>query len=349
VSLTLAINAVPVTPDDIQFVVDAERLGVEAVWVPEVWGYDALTPIGALAMRTESILLGTGIVQLGSRSPAMLAQSAMALQALSQGRFRLGIGTSGPQVIEGWHGVRFDRPIQRTRETIEIVRMVSAGERLEYDGEVYQLPLPDSQGRAIRSMADPVHVPIHVASLGPRNLRLTGEMADGWIGTGFLPEVADVFLDEISRGAEAAGRTLADIELTTAATVEFTDDLEAAGRRHAGGYAFTIGAMGSASTNFYNESFIRQGFGEQVQEVERLWRSGDREAAAAAVPIEIGIGANLLGTDDDVRARLRLHRDAGMNGLRVNPQGEDHHQRLDCLGRLLDLVAEVNQETGAPS
>ena len=127
------------------------------------------------------------------------------------------------------------------------------------------------------------------------------------------------------------------------------DDLEAAGRRHAGGYAFTIGAMGSASTNFYNESFIRQGFGEQVQEVERLWRSGDREAAAAAVPIEIGIGANLLGTDDDVRARLRLHRDAGMNGLRVNPQGEDHHQRLDCLGRLLDLVAEVNQETGAPS
>ena len=149
-----------------------------------------------------------------------------------------------------------------------------------------------------------------------------------------------------SAGAEAGGRKLADLELTTAASVEFTDDVEEAGRRHASGYAFTIGAMGSAKTNFYNESFARQGFGEQVLEVERLWRSGEREAAAAAVPVEIGIGCNLLGTDDDVRTRLRLHRDAGMNSLRVNPQGDTHHQRLDCLARLLDLVREVNDETG---
>ncbi|MEM7091983.1 MAG: LLM class flavin-dependent oxidoreductase [Actinomycetota bacterium] len=343
-ALTVAIAGVPVTPEAVDYVVEAERLGVAALWVPEVWGYDALTPIGAIAMRTDRMQLGTGIVQLGSRTPAMLAQSAMALQALSDGRFRLGIGTSGPQVIEGWHGVRFDKPLRRTRETIEIVRIVTSGERLEYDGQLYQLPLPDSEGRAIRSMAPPVDVPIYNASLGPKNLRLTGELCDGWIGTGFMAEAADVFFDEIAAGAAEAGRSLDDIELTTAATVEF-GDLEEAGRRHADGYAFTIGAMGSAKTNFYNASFTRQGFGDAVEEVQQLWLSGDREAAAKAVPIEIGIGCNLLGGDDDVRARLRLMRDAGLDSVRANPTGETNAERLDCLARLLDLVNEINSET----
>lgn len=342
--LEIAINAVPVTQADIDYVVAAEQLGVAAVWVPEFWGYDALTPIGALAMATERMALGTGIVQLGSRTPAMLAMSAMSLQKLSDGRFRLGIGTSGPQVIEGWHGVRFDHPIQRTRETIDIVRLAMSGERLSYDGEVYKLPLPDSEGRAIRAAVATDPVPIYVASLGPKNLRLTGELADGWIGNSFLPETADAFFDQIQAGADGAGRSLADVDLTTSATVEFTDDLEEAGRRHAAGYAFTIGAMGSAKTNFYNRAFGKQGFTDQVAEVERLWRAGDKVAAGAAVPIEIGIGTNLLGTEADIRGRLRLLRDCGINSVRVNPSGEDHHERLDCLGRLLDLVAEVNAE-----
>ena len=243
----------PTSAAGIELVRQAERLGVDSVWVPEFWAGDALTPLAYLAAQTSTIRLATGIVQLGARTPAMLAMSAMSLQALSGGRFVLGIGSSGPQVMEGWHGVPFDQPVRRTRETIDIIRTVTAGHRLEYDGEVYQLPLAGGEGRAIRSLMPPTHVPIYVASLGPANLRLTGELADGWIGNSFFPETAEVFLDPIRDGASRAGRSLADLDLTVSVGVEFTDDVDAAGRRHAEGYAFTFGAMGSATTNFYNE------------------------------------------------------------------------------------------------
>src|SRR3954452_13888704 len=150
----------------------AERIGVSSLWVPEVWGYDALTGLAHLAAQTTTIGLGTFVVQLGSRSPALLATSALSLQSLSHGRFHLGIGVSGPQVMEGWHGVRFRRPVQATRETIEIIRTVSRGDRLEHAGEVYPLPLPDSEGQAIRPLVAPAHVPVYIAAMGPANLRL---------------------------------------------------------------------------------------------------------------------------------------------------------------------------------
>lgn len=327
----------------IDFVRHAEQLGVDSVWVPEAWMYDALTPLAYLAAVTDRVRLATGVVQLGARSPAMLAMSALAMQELSGGRFILGIGTSGPQVMEGWHGVRFGRPVTRTSETIDIVRSIAAGERLTFDGSVYTLPLPDSQGRALRSPVAGAEIPVYVASMGPANLRLTGAKADGWIGTAFIPERADVFLDPIRSGVSEAGRSLTDIELTTAVTLEFCEDVEEAGRRHAGGYAFTIGAMGSSSTNFYNRAFARQGFADAVDEVQRLWRDGDRDGAAAAVPIEIGIGTNLLGTDADVLERLRLHRGCGINTLRVGISAADDHTRLDHLARLMDLVEQLNR------
>lgn len=326
------------------YVRNAERLGVDTLWTPEAWMYDALTPLGYFAATTERMRLATGIVQLGARSPAMLAMSALALQKMSDGRFVLGIGTSGPQVMEGWHGVRFDRPLARTSETIDIVRMVASGERVSYSGEVHELPLPDSQGRSLRSPVAGPEIPIYVASMGPANLRLTGAKADGWVGTAFLPETAEVFIDPIRQGAEAAGRTLGDIELTTAVTLEFSANPEQAGRRHADGYAFTIGAMGSTSTNFYNQAFTRQGFGAAIEEVQRLWQAGDREAAAAAVPIEIGMHTNLLGGDAEVTERLRRYRDAGVDMLRVNVSSDDASDRLDSLARLMDLVATVNAE-----
>jgi alkanesulfonate monooxygenase SsuD/methylene tetrahydromethanopterin reductase-like flavin-dependent oxidoreductase (luciferase family) len=172
VTLAIGVTVTGLDADTVDFVRQAERIGASTVWVPEFWMYDALTPVAYLAATTETIALGTAIAQLGTRTPAMLAMSAMSLQALSSGRFLLGIGTSGPQVMEGWHGVRFDRPVARTRETIEIVRIITSGARLDYAGEIYTLPLPDGEGRSLRSPAGVVRVPIYVAALGPANLRL---------------------------------------------------------------------------------------------------------------------------------------------------------------------------------
>ena len=323
-------------------------MGVDSVWVPEFWAFDALTPLGYLAAVTSTVRLATGIAQLGARTPAMLAMSALSLQALSGGRFILGLGASGPQVMEGWHGVRFDRPLQRTRETIEIIRTIAAGERLEYHGQIYTVPLPDGQGRPLRIPVRATRIPIYLASLGPANLRLTGELADGWIGNSFLPETADVFFGPIREGAIAAGRDPDDIDLTVAVSLEFTENVEEAGQRHAEGYAFTFGAMGSPTTNFYNDAFARQGYGEDVREVQRLWLAGDREAAKKRVPLEIGLRTNLIGTDAQVKDRLRLYRDAGVGTLRVGLPGDAANpnvaEQTDQLGRLLDLVGEVNQE-----
>ena len=343
-TLQIGIVTSPAMPWMFDYVVEAERLGATSVWLPEFWAHDALTPLGALARATETIRLGTAIVQLGTRTPAMLAMSGMTLQELSDGRFILGIGTSGPQVMEGWHGVRFSKPVTRTRETMEIIRMVTRGERLDYQGEVYQLPLPDGEGVPLRSAARSVEIPIYVASLGPANLRLTGALADGWIGNSFLTESAAVFFDEIAAGAASAGRSITDLDLTVAASCEFTDEVEEAARRHADGYAFTFGAMGSASTNFYNQAFERQGFGEAVEEVQRLWLAGDRDAARRAVPSEIGLRTNLIGPPDEVRRRLREYRDCGIGTLRINPMGDSLDAHLEGLGGLLDLVHQVNAE-----
>lgn len=343
-TLKIGIMAGNADPAALDAVRDAERLGVDSVWAPEAWMYDALTPLAYLAAITERVRLATGIVQLGARSPAMLAMSALSMQKMSDGRFILGIGTSGPQVMEGWHGVRFDQPVTRTSETIDIIHQVASGDRLSYDGKVHTLPLPDSQGRSIRSPVAGADIPIYIASMGPANLRLTGAKSQGWIGTAFMPESADAFLDPISEGAESAGKTLSDIELTVAAGLEFTDDIEEAGRRHAAGYAFTIGAMGSSSTNFYNRAFENQGFAEGVAEVQRLWEAGDKEAAGAAVPIEIGLHTNLVGDDAAITERLRKYRDVGVDTLRVGISGDTASDRLDQLARLIDLVNNVNAE-----
>ena len=323
---------------------DAEALGADALWAAEFWAGDAFTPLAYLAATTSRIRLGTAIAQIGARTPAMLAMSALSMQALSGGRFILGIGTSGPQVMEGWHGVAFDRPIRRTRETIEILRMASSGQRLDYQGETYKLPLPDGEGRSIRSLMQPAHIPIYVASLGPANLRLTGELADGWIGNSFFPETADVFIDPIRQGAASADRDFSELDLTVSVGVEFTDDVEDAGRRHAEGYAFTFGAMGSPTTNFYNQAFARQGFGEDVLAVQQLWLAGDKDSARRRVPIEIGLRSNLIGTDDMIRERLRFYRQTGVTALRANFTG-DKTQQMDDLAHLIDLVHDVDSET----
>jgi len=317
-----------------------EDLGVGSLWVPEVWGYDALTGLAHVAARTTSIGLGTFVVQLGSRSPALLATSALSLQSLSGGRFRLGIGVSGPQVMEGWHGVRFRKPVQTTRETIEIVRIVSRGERLAHDGEIYPLPLPGGEGRALRPLVAPAHVPVYVAAMGPANLRLTGEVADGWLGNAFVPEAADVVLDPLRAGAAVAGRDLAELDLVAPVAVSLTGSAAETGAevtRHAQGYAFTIGAMGSGGRNFYNDAFGRLGHAEAVARVQELWRAGDRAAAAAAVPLDLGRLTNLIGTEAEVAARLELHASVGITTVLAKLDGGPDAQ-LAVLERLVPLL-----------
>lgn len=323
------------------FALEAERLGAESIWSGESWGFDAITPLAYLAARTTRIALGTGIVQIGARTPANLAMTAMSMQSISGGRFRLGIGASGPQVVEGWHGVPFANPIRRTRETIETVRMAAAGERLAYDGATYRLPLPGGEGRAIRSSAAPVRVPIYVAALGPRNLELTGELADGWIGGSFIPETADVFLRHIRIGAARAGRPPADLDLQIPLSAEFTDDVEEAGKRHARGYAFTFGAMGSRDRNFYKDAFARQGYAAEVNEVQRLWLSRERDKARDAVPVDLALKANLIGTPPMIAQRLRAYRAAGITTLRLGLSGANAAEKLETLGRVMDLAAGI--------
>ena len=344
--MQVGIAAQVASPQDADFVRDAERVGATSAWVAEAWGQDALTPLAYLAAKTDRIALGSAIAQLGARSPAMLAMSAMSLQLLSDGRFRLGIGTSGPQVMEGWHGVRFDSPLAMTRETIEIVRAVAAGDRLRHDGRVYQLPLPGGRGRALRSLLPPARVPVYVAALGPRNLELTGELADGWIGNAFMPEHADVFISRLRTGAARSGRTLADLDLVIPVAVEFTDDVDDAVRRHARGYAFTLGAMGSRDQNFYKAAFARQGYGADVQAVQDLWLAGRREDAADRVPLDFGARTNLIGTPSMVADRLRLYRAAGVTTLQAK-LGGDRTARLDTLAQLVDVLAAADEDRPA--
>jgi F420-dependent oxidoreductase-like protein len=332
-------------PDSVDYTLEAERLGADSVWVAEAWGHDAFTPLAYLAARTDRIRLATGIAQLASRTPAMLAMSAMSMQALSRGRFILGLGASGPQVMEGWHGVRFASPLALTRETVEIVRMVSSGERLVHTGRSYQLPLPGGRGRPIRSMAEPTRIPVYLAAMGPKNLQLTGEVADGWLANTFMPETAGAFLEHLAAGAARAGRTVEDIDVVVPAAVEFTDDEEEAARRHARGYAFTIGAMGSREENFYNDAFTRQGFGDDVRTVQQLWLDGKHDEAAERVPVELGRRTNLLGSPEAVRRRLRLYRAAGVTTIQAKIGGP-LDERLATLATLLDLCTTLDGDEG---
>ena len=330
----------------VDYVVEAERLGIDSVWTAEAWGYDAATPLAYLAAKTNKIRLGSGILQVGTRTPALLAMTAMALDSLSGNRFLLGLGVSGPQVIEGWHGIPFTRPVQRLRETIEIVRKIARGERLSYQGDIYQLPLPDSEGKALKASVPPrPNLPIYLATLGPKSLELTGELADGWLGTSFMPEHASIFLEPIAKGAARAGRSIANIEVqVSAGVVAFSDDVESLIAPRKAGIAFTLGAMGSRQHNFYNEVYQRAGYADIAHEVQDLWLDKQREAAIARVPDELVLKTNLIGTVAMVRERLRLYKQAGVNSLQVNPDGETLNERVDNLAQLVELVKEISAE-----
>lgn len=329
----------------ITFAHEAERLGVDSAWTSEAWGFDAVTPLALLAGQAGRLRLGTGIMQAGTRTPALVAMTALTLASISGGRFILGLGSSGPQVIEGWHGIPFRAPLQRLRETVEIVRLAVSGERLTYTGSHYVLPLPGGEGRPLRTSAPPAQVPIYLATLGPRALELTGELADGWVASSFLPTRAAPFFEAIRRGAARAGRSLEGFEVVAGGVVAFGDDLERLVAPRKPGFAFEIGAMGSREHNFYKDAYARQGYAELVDRVQALWLERRREEAAAIIPDDFVLEANLLGTEAMVRERIRAYRDAGVTTIQVSPEGATLGERLETLGRFMQLVEAVNAES----
>ena len=322
----------------VEYVREAERLGVDFAWSAEAWGQDAVTAVAYLAAVTSRIRLGTGIMQITARVPSMIAMTALSLDCLTEGRFVLGLGVSGPQVVEGMHGVRFDHPLGRLRETLDVVEMALRGERIAYAGEHLTFPLPDGEGKAIAlSMPPRPALPVYLATLGPRSLEFTGERARGWLGTSFVPDRADIFIDPIARGAARAGRSLRDLDIQAGGRLCITDDVGETVARLKPAVAFQLGAMGSATRNFYNDVFRRAGWEEEAREVQRLWLDHRRTEAAAAVPDDLILRSSLIGTPAMVRDRIRLYRDAGVTTLRLSPIGDTVSERLEQLAQALDL------------
>lgn len=325
-----------------QLALEAEVLGLDVCWVAEAWGSDAPSFLGWLAGRTYRMGLGSGILQIGTRSPVLIAQTAMTLAEMSGGRFRLGLGASGPQVLEGLHGIGFAHPLGRTRETVRVIRAVLAGEKVDFAGEHVRIPLPGGQGKPMRTSLTPrSDVPIYLATQAPKMLELTGETADGWLGTAFVPEGADALLAPLRAGAARAGRDLSALDLCQGAEVAFAADevqLHEMVTERKPGLAFSLGGMGTSSTNFYYDAYRRQGWGERADRVRDLWQVGDRPGAAAAVSDEMVLATTLLGTEEMVRDRLAAWQAVGVTTVRLYPAGTDLAEKLDTLGRAIDLV-----------
>jgi F420-dependent oxidoreductase-like protein len=324
--------------DQLEIVQEAERLGYDSVWTAEAYGSDAATILGWIAGQTTKIKIGSAIFQMPGRSAAMTAMTAATLDQLSDGRMLLGIGSSGPLVSEGWHGVRFGRQLQRTREYIEVVRKALARERLAYDGETIQLPLPDGPGKALKLTIAPVQdrIPIYLAAIGPKNTALAGEIADGWIPFLLSPEHLPQLRGSLEEGAARAGRSLEGFDIAPSVNVMVSDDLQAARDATRPIVALYVGGMGSRKQNFYNQLMQRYGFEDAAREVQDLYLEGRREEAAAALPDELLDTVSVIGPKDVVTERLRIYRDAGVGTLGVTPLAFSKDERL----QQLRLVAE---------
>ncbi len=323
----------------VQYTIEADRMGVDYVWSAEAWGMDAIVPLAYMAAVTRNIKLGTGIVQISSRVPSMIAMTAQSLATVSNNRFVLGLGVSGPQVVEGLHGASFAKPLGRLRECVEVIRKGLSGERLQYEGEHYLLPRPGGEGKPIKLSQPPrPDLPIYLATLGPKSLEMTGELANGWLGTSFIPEHADVFLEPLMKGLSRSGRTLSDIDIQVGGSLEIGDDVERMIEARKPAMAFTLGGMGSAKTNFYNDAFKRAGYVDAATEVQNLWVDGKKEEAIRRVPDEMVLKTNLIGTETMIRERLAAYRDAGVSTLRVSTGGSNWKERTASLEQAIDLI-----------
>jgi F420-dependent oxidoreductase-like protein len=329
--------------EQLKLVREAESAGFDSVWAAEAYGSDTATVLAWLAANTEKIKIGSAIFQMPGRSPAMTAMTAATLDNLSNGRMILGLGSSGPQVAEGWHGQPFAKQLARTREYVEILRKALARERLEYHGDIYELPLPDGPGKALKLMIAPVQerIPIYIAAIGPKNTQLTGEIADGWMPTFFSPEHVGEFRELLEEGAARAenGKKIDDsFDIAPNVSLCISDDVDAARDVMRPMLALYVGGMGSREKNFYNALVRRYGFEEAADEVQDLYLSGKKDEAAAALPAELIDKTALVGPVDRVKERLELYRDAGVGTLITTPIAPDMEGRSKMMRALADLL-----------
>ena len=327
----------------LEIVKEAEVAGFDSVWAAEAYGSDTATVLAWLASHTERIKIGSAIFQMPGRTPAMTAMTAATLDQLSGGRMILGIGSSGPQVAEGWHGQPFAKQLQRTREYVEILRMALARERLEYHGEIYELPIPDGPGKALKLMIAPVQerMPIYIAAIGPKNTTLTGEIADGWLPTFFSPEHVAEFRTLLEEGAARAGdgkRIDDSFDIAPNVNLCIDDDIDKARDAVRPLLALYVGGMGSRKKNFYNSLVQRYGFEDAAKEVQDLYLDGKKDEAAAALPAELIDRTSLVGPKERVQERLEVYREAGVGTLVATPTECDPEARKRMIREIAEMV-----------
>jgi F420-dependent oxidoreductase-like protein len=325
---------------------DFEKAGLDIVFVPEAYSYDAVSQLGYLAAVTERVQLASGIMQLYSRTPTLTAMTAAGIDYVSGGRFTLGIGASGPQVIEGWHGVPYDAPLARTRETIEICRAVWRRERLEYSGKYYQIPLPEGQGtglgKALKLINHPVRerIPIILAALGPKNVEMAAELAEGWEPIFYYPEKArDVWGASLEAGRAKRDPALGPLDVIAQTALAIGDDVRGLIDLIRPVQALYIGGMGARGRNFYNNMAVRYGYGKEAAAIQDAYLSGRKKEAEALIPQELLENVSLIGPKSYVAERVAAMRESGVTTLNVAPMGATHAERIALVEQIRDLAA----------
>jgi F420-dependent oxidoreductase-like protein len=319
--------------DNLLLAQEADRLGYAVAWAAEAYGSDAATVLAYVAAQTRSIDVGSAVFQIPGRSPALTAMTAATLDTLSGGRFRLGLGVSGPQVSEGWHGVRFDKPLARTREYVDVVRMALARERVAYEGVHYRLPLPDGPGKVLRLTVHPVRerIPIYLAAVGPKNLELAGEIADGWLALFYSPSHSAESLRHLDAGLAAAGRDRSGFDVVPTVPIVVGDDLEACAGPVRAYAALYIGGMGSREQNFYNRLAVRMGYEREAAEIQDRYLAKDYAGAAAAVPFSFIDDTALIGPKERIRDGLQAYAESGVTTLTISTYAATVEERLAAI------------------
>lgn len=324
---------------------ELEKVGLDIAFVAEAYSYDAASQLGYLAAKTSTVKLASGIFQLYTRTPTLLAMTAAGLDYVSGGRFVLGIGASGPQVIEGFHGVKYDAPLGRTRETVEICRKVWRRERLEFEGKYFTVPLPPEQGtglgKALKLINHPVRdrIPVLIAALGPKNVALTAEIAEGWQPIFFLPEKAnDVWGAALAEGKAKRDPALGDLEVYAGPALAIGDDVEALYGFVKPSLALYIGGMGAKGKNFYHNLATAYGFGKEADTIQELYLSGKKAEATEAVPDELVKNISLIGPKSFVAERVAAFKEAGVTTLNVAPLSADAAGRIKHVEALRELL-----------